>query len=199
MHAAQRSLSRRTSMLITGLDRLYIYIHVCMYVCQDKASMGTQQQEKAVVPDGEPLRPEGTVKATEEERGLLTCKTSLSRVYDGPGPKPSGRPGADIPSSESCSMSYKVSRTVDEQRYRNSVKSSQSYPGAHVDSDHNLVAMRVELKLKKLKRGGRNQRKWDIAKLKRNEDAFRRGIERDVRPSAGRTAEGKWIALKENI
>src|SRR4029077_17104441 len=46
---------------------------------------------------------------------------------------------------------------------------------------------------------GRNQRKWDMAKLKRNEDAFRRGIERDVRPSAGRTAEGIWIALKETI
>ena len=41
-----------------------------------------------------------------------------------------------------------------------------------MDSDHNLVAMRVELKLKKLKKGGRNQRKWDMAKLKRNEDAL---------------------------
>ena len=383
--------------------------------CQDNASMYTQQQGKAMVPDGEPLRPEGTVKATEEERRLLTSRTSLNRVHDGPGSKPSGRPGADIPRSESCSMSCKVSRTADEktkeikigtwnvrtmnvkgklenvkqemkrynlnvlgisevrwteegdfesdgyriiysggkerqggvaiildrdtakrvievkrcgdrmmmvklngdvvnmcliqvympttgheddevdteyekleemvraqkgsdyvvimgdwnavvgegrdelavgkfglgvrnergeklvefckrnkmvvtntwfeqhkrrrytwrhpggtnksqidyvlvrQRYRNSVKSSQSYPGADVDSDHNLVAMRVELKLKKLKKGGRNQRKWDMDKLKRNEDAFRRGIETDVRPSAGRTAEGKWIALKENI
>src|SRR5579864_4975142 len=82
--------------------------------CQDKASMGTQQEEKAMVLNGEPLRPEGTVKATEEERRLLTSKTSLSRVYDGPGPKPSGRPGADIPSSESCSMSYDASRTVGE-------------------------------------------------------------------------------------
>ena len=43
---------------------------------QDKASMSTQQKEKAMVPDGEPLRPEGTVKATEEERGLLTSETS---------------------------------------------------------------------------------------------------------------------------
>src|SRR5580700_7509289 len=81
--------------------------------CQGKASMGTQLQEKAMVPDGEPLRPEGTVKAAEEEQRLLTSKTSLSRLYDGPRPKPSRRPGADIPSSESCSMSYEVSRTVD--------------------------------------------------------------------------------------
>src|SRR6476619_4000998 len=38
------------------------------------------------------------------------------------------------------------------QRYRNSVKSSCSYPGADVDSDHNLVAMRLKLKLKKIPR-----------------------------------------------
>ena len=82
--------------------------------CQDNASMCTQNQGKAMVPDGEPLRPEGTVKATEEERRLLTSKTSLNRVHDGPGSKPSGRPGADIPRSESCSMSCKVSRTADE-------------------------------------------------------------------------------------
>ena len=58
------------------------------------------------------------------------------------------------------------------QRYWNSAKSWQSYPGADADSDRKLVAMRVELKLKKLKRGGRKQRKWDMAKLKMNEDVF---------------------------
>ena len=42
------------------------------------------------------------------------------------------------------------------QRYRNSVKSSWSYPGADVDSDHNLVAMRLKLKLKK-NQGGDNR------------------------------------------
>src|SRR5579864_8047217 len=77
------------------------------------------------------------------------------------------------------------------QRYRNSVKSSQSYPGADEDSDHNLVAMRVELKLKKLNRGVRKQRKWDRSNSKMNEEAFRRGVESDVRPSNGRTAEEK--------
>src|SRR4029077_3929957 len=82
--------------------------------CQDNASMCTQKQGKAMVPDGEPHRPEGTVKATEEERRLLTSKTSLNRVHDGPGSKISCRPGADIPRSESCSMSCKVSRTSEE-------------------------------------------------------------------------------------
>ena len=46
-------------------------------------------------------------------------------------------------------------------RYRNSVKSSWSYPGADVDSDHNLVAMRVNVKLKKIERR-KGQKKWDM-------------------------------------
>ena len=57
----------------------------------------------------------------------------------------------------------------------------------------------MELNLKKLKRGGRKQRKWDMAKLKMNEGAFRRGVESGVRPSNGRTAEEKWTARKENV
>ncbi|XP_047474146.1 craniofacial development protein 2-like [Penaeus chinensis] len=36
------------------------------------------------------------------------------------------------------------------QRYKTSVKNSCSYPGADVDSDHNLVIMKVGLKLKKV-------------------------------------------------
>ena len=37
-------------------------------------------------------------------------------------------------------------------RYRNSVKDSCSYPGADADSDHNLVAMTVRIKFKKIVR-----------------------------------------------
>src|SRR6476469_5204864 len=62
------------------------------------------------------------------------------------------------------------------QRYRNSVKSSWSYPGADVDSDHNLVAMRLKLKLKKIPRR-RQQKKWMLAsKVK----LFRKDIEEEV-------------------
>jgi hypothetical protein len=39
---------------------------------------------------------------------------------------------------------------VSQQRCRNSVKSSQSFPVEDVDSYHNLLAMRIELKLRKL-------------------------------------------------
>ena len=37
-------------------------------------------------------------------------------------------------------------------KYRNSVKDSCSYPGADADSDHNLVAMTVRIKFKKIVR-----------------------------------------------
>ena len=38
---------------------------------------------------------------------------------------------------------YQIDYILVRQRYRNCVKSSWSYPGADVDSDHNLVAMRL--------------------------------------------------------
>ena len=51
------------------------------------------------------------------------------------------------------------------QRYRNSVKKACSYPGADADIDHNLVLMKTNLKMKKLKIK-KSQKKWNIKKLK---------------------------------
>jgi hypothetical protein len=51
------------------------------------------------------------------------------------------------------------------QRYRNSVKNSHAYPGADADSDHNLVAMKVNLKLKRLAKPSRHP-KWKLVALK---------------------------------
>ena len=65
---------------------------------------------------------------------------------------------------------YQIDYIMVKQRYRNSVKSSWSYPGADVDSDHNLVSMRVQVRLKKIKKEKR-QRKWDVDKLMTNEEA----------------------------
>ena len=56
---------------------------------------------------------------------------------------------------------YQIDYILVRQRYRNSVKSSWSYPGADVDSDHNLVAMRLKLKLKKIpRRKNRKSGSW---------------------------------------
>src|SRR6478609_4684915 len=43
---------------------------------------------------------------------------------------------------------YQIDYILVRQRYRNSVKSSWSHPGADVDSDHNIVAMQLKLQLK---------------------------------------------------
>jgi hypothetical protein len=58
---------------------------------------------------------------------------------------------------------YQIDYILEKQRYRNSVKSSWSYPGANINSDHNLVAMRANVKLKKIERGEHDieiEKKW---------------------------------------
>ena len=47
---------------------------------------------------------------------------------------------------------FQIDYILVKQRYRNIVKSSWSYPCADVNSDHNLVAMKVNVKLKKIER-----------------------------------------------
>jgi endonuclease/exonuclease/phosphatase family metal-dependent hydrolase len=44
---------------------------------------------------------------------------------------------------------YQLDYILVRQRYRNSVKNARSYPGADIDSDHNLVMMKVVVSLKK--------------------------------------------------
>ena len=84
------------------------------------------------------------------------------------------------------------------QRYRNSVKSSCSYPGADIDSDHNLVAMRVQIKLKKIKKCA-GRKRWNVTKLKTNKVAFRKVVEEQLEYEAGMSVEKKWKKIKETI
>ena len=93
---------------------------------------------------------------------------------------------------------YQIDYIMVRQRYRNSVKSSWSYPGADVNSDHNLVAMRINIKLKKVKKG-RRQEKWAMDKLKTNEEALRKSIEERVKCEPGATVEKRWKGLKEAV
>src|SRR6476620_4451064 len=73
---------------------------------------------------------------------------------------------------------YQIDYILVRQIYRNSVKSSWSYPGADVDSDHNLVAMRLKLKLKKIPR--RRQKKWKLDSLVTKVELFRKDIKEEV-------------------
>jgi hypothetical protein len=93
---------------------------------------------------------------------------------------------------------HQIDYILVKQRYRNSVKTSCSYPGADADSDHNLVAIRVKLKLKKICRG-KKQRRWDIERLKTNQAAFCREIENGAKCSVGTSVQEKWNELRDRI
>ena len=90
---------------------------------------------------------------------------------------------------------YQIDYILVRQRYRNSVKSSWSYPGADVDSDHNLVAMRLKLKLKKIPRR-RQQKKWKLDSLVTRVELFRKDIEEEVQCFRQGTTEERWENLK---
>ena len=87
-------------------------------------------------------------------------------------------------------------------RYRNSVKDSHAFPGADVDSDHNLVTMKVRLTLKRLKQPARRL-KWNlealkgIGKEKLNKGVTTRLLERGDSVEADTNA--KWNTLKRAV
>jgi hypothetical protein len=93
---------------------------------------------------------------------------------------------------------YQIDYLLVRQRYRNSVKNARTYPGADADSDHNLVAMKMELKLKKIVRG-KTQLKWDLEKLKVKKDAFKQDIEDQLTEREGMTVEMRWERLKDAV
>ena len=62
---------------------------------------------------------------------------------------------------------YQIDYILVNQGYKNSVNKSFVYSGADCDSDHNLIIMTVQLKLKKM-RGSCKVTKIDNAKLKQN-------------------------------
>lgn len=86
------------------------------------------------------------------------------------------------------------------QCYRNSVKNAHTFPGADVNSDHNLVYMKIRLKLKRLKQATR-QVKWNRDALK--DPAVREKFSADVvdkiQVGTDSTTEEKWKTLKVAI
>ena len=93
---------------------------------------------------------------------------------------------------------YQIDYILVRQRYRNSVKSSWSYPGADVHTDHNLVAMKIHIKLKKIRKA-RLQEKWAIDNLRTKEEVFSKGVEESMKCGSGTTVEERWKNLKKTI
>src|SRR6476661_130 len=87
---------------------------------------------------------------------------------------------------------YQIDYILVRQKYRNSVKSSWSYPGADVDLDHNLVAMRLKLKLKKITMR-RQQKKWKLDSLVTKVELFRKDTEEEVQCFRQGTTDERWV------
>jgi len=81
------------------------------------------------------------------------------------------------------------------QRFRNSVKKARSYPGADNHSDHNLVAMKVRIELKRI-RTMKRVRKWDVEKLKKNGEKFGKVVDETLVMKTGQTVEERWKEVK---
>jgi len=74
---------------------------------------------------------------------------------------------------------YQLDYILIKHRYRNSVKNSRAYPGADVNSDHNLVMAKIELKLKKITKSV-IKKKWCIKELEKQKGKFQRTIEGEL-------------------
>lgn len=85
-------------------------------------------------------------------------------------------------------------------RFRNAVKKSYCYPGADCDSDHNLVLMKIEVVLKKIKKWTNKKMRFDLE----YPDQFRKCIEEDLKCAELKhlrtdNVELKWNILKDII
>src|SRR6218665_1308157 len=69
------------------------------------------------------------------------------------------------------------------QRYRNSVKNAKAMPGADADTDHNLVIMRAQIKLKFMKRKKTIKHRWNNKNLKERSNELGRKIEENLTKS----------------
>ncbi|CAF1140811.1 unnamed protein product [Didymodactylos carnosus] len=94
---------------------------------------------------------------------------------------------------------YQLDYILVNQRFSNSVRKSCSYPGADVSSDHNLIMMRIRVKLKVLKKAS-VRRKWNLELLKHDSGGFRNEIECRMEKMKGRKSINEsWNYLKESI
>lgn len=92
---------------------------------------------------------------------------------------------------------YQLDYIMISQRYRNSVKNSGGYPGADADSDHNLVAMTIAIKLKKLQ-GRKLKKKWNLEELKSKEMLLQAAVEEQLKKAckAPEAVEERWKKIK---
>lgn len=92
---------------------------------------------------------------------------------------------------------YQIDFIMVKNRFKNQVNDSRSYPGADIDSDHNLVMMKCNLKLKKIKRRG-NTNRWQTSKLKEEKvnEKFKEYTNK-IKAQEEQDINTRWTSLRE--
>ena len=80
------------------------------------------------------------------------------------------------------------------------MKCCKSYPGADVFSDHNMVAMKMIVKLKKFRRAKRKP-KWNIKRniMQMNSMPFQCSVENEVKTNTEMDINRRWMEFKKII
>jgi Reverse transcriptase (RNA-dependent DNA polymerase)/Endonuclease/Exonuclease/phosphatase family len=95
---------------------------------------------------------------------------------------------------------YQLDYILVRKRYRNSVKNSRTLPGADADTDHNMVAMSVNLQLKFIKKRGLKKTKWNKEKMTTKMSELSEKIEEKIETrKEGTEIEERWMNLKETV
>src|SRR5207248_3547742 len=100
------------------------------------------------------------------------------------------------------SARYQLDYILVRQRYRNSVKDSRSYPGADIDSDHNLVMAKIAVRLKKKVKSGRRIKKWKLEGIKEKAVNFHDETLKELTKcnnAKNSTMEEDWKQFKEAV
>uniref|UniRef100_A0A8D8U352 Craniofacial development protein 2 n=1 Tax=Cacopsylla melanoneura TaxID=428564 RepID=A0A8D8U352_9HEMI len=90
---------------------------------------------------------------------------------------------------------FQIDFILVKKKYRNQVTSSHSYPGSQIDSDHNLVKAKCNIRFKKRKI--LRKKKWCLEKLKEEETANMFRVE--LRKKLVENEENTWGRIKNNM
>jgi hypothetical protein len=104
-------------------------------------------------------------------------------------------------------MRFQIDYIIINQRFKNSVKITKTYPGADradMDSNHNLLATEVRTKMKHVKKKKKRvARKWNTDKLRTEEaEAYRNEIEEAMKNEAPKDdvrVKEEWKSVKNVI
>ena len=92
---------------------------------------------------------------------------------------------------------YQIDYILVRNRYRNGVKNCKTYPGADVNSYHNLLVMKCMFRLKRIQ-GKKRIKKWNLGKLEGiHFDNFQKEIEALMDGNKEKGGNDRWITLKD--